>query len=275
MARLTLPAGQHVQQASFGITNQYAAPITLRFSFTDAVTAPGDTHTAASELSITPRDVTIAPGQQAKPTITLSDSDALAPGSQQINLLVTQTAAPGENVSIVPSFRMPLTIIKEAGAVTALNAGAVSKPGFAVHLPGSASLAIRNTGNVVAIPHGYVSLQDPRGREISKSALNTASTAVLPGAQLHLTAGLTPLGHAWLPGTYRLVASYGVGGGAAAKTVTAHFLYVPLWELLLIPLLGAILYCSRQAWHTWRLRRKPQTKPSGFSKRPLSARRVA
>lgn len=245
-ATLSLAPGQHQQQTSFTITNRYGSPITLHFDFAQAVGTPGVALSAVKQLDITPRDATVDAGSTVTPTLSLTDSPMLAPGSQQVNLTITQTAAAGGNVSVVPSIRIPLVVIKQAGALSRLSASSISKPGFAVQLPKSATFTLHNTGNVITIPHGYISLQDPRGQKVSKSVINTASAALLPGSQAQLAVSVIPLTHAWLPGMYRTVLTYGAGGGAPATTISTRFLYVPLWEILATALLGAFIYCVRQ-----------------------------
>ena len=269
-ATLSLAKGDSAQTASFSVSNGYAAPITLRFSFAQAVTTPGGAASATKQLSISPSEVTIAPGQTAKPVITLTDNDKLAPGSQQVELVMSQVAAPSTTVSIVPSVRMQLIIIKQDGAVTNLGVSAIHKPAFALDLPQEVSFKVANNGNVIAIPRGYVSIQDPRGREISKGILNTASAAVTPGSQLRVNTAMTKLNQSLLPGMYRVQIAYGLGGGQPAKTVSTQFFYLPVWQILLVGLLGAMAYCGRQIWVEWT---KMQRHRNAQPQQPLAAGR--
>jgi hypothetical protein len=262
---LNLARGQNSQQSSFTISNGYASPVSLHFAFAQSVTTPGAVFSAVKQLSIMPSDLVINGGTSVASTITLSDNSALAPGSQQVELVITQTAIPGSNVSVVSSIRMPLVIIKESGAVVSLSAGGLNKPDIAIKLPNTLALNIRNTGNVITIPHGYITVYDPRGREVSKGVINTASAAIAPGSQLHLSGSITPLRHAWLPGIYRVLVSYGIGGGRPDTAMTAHFIYIPLWELLLLLAIAALAYCGRRIWAEWiivqALKHNPPTVP--------------
>jgi hypothetical protein len=266
---LSLAKGESKQQASFTIINHYDSVVALHFAFAQSVKTPGTGGTATSRLSISPNDVTLGGGASVSPVLTLTDSDSLSPGSQQIELVITQQAAPGGNVSVVPSIRIPLIVVKEDGAVTSFSVNSLDTPGFAFGLPASVGLMIKNTGNMIAIPRGYISVTDPRGREVSKGVLNTASAATAPGGQLRLSTPLTTLGHAWLPGPYQVQVSYGSGGGRAAQTTTKHSFYLPVWQILLVVLLAAIIYCVRHIWVEWQVLQKlRRDKPPGGQDRP-------
>ncbi|HSW99725.1 MAG TPA: hypothetical protein VLH38_01685 [Patescibacteria group bacterium] len=251
-ATLSLAAGHAQEQARFTITNKYSTPISVHLDFDQTVTTPGAANSATKQLSVSPNDLTLMAGATATPTITLTDSAALAPGSQQVNLILTQQTTSGMNVSVIPSIRMPLIIIKQSGAITDFAISRLVYPHFALKLPKELSFTMSNTGNVIATPRGYVTIQDPRGRIVNKGVLNTASTALAPRSKLALQPPLTMLSHAWLPGDYQVAISYSIGGDAVAKIVTSHFFYLPLWQPLLLLLIGAIVYCAWQIWREYR-----------------------
>lgn len=268
---LDLAKGQQTQTTTITIANHYQAAVTLHGGLAQPVATPG-TASALSRLRLTPTDLTIPADGSAKMTVTVSDSVKLTPGSQQIDLVLTQLATPSNSVSVVPSIRLPLIVIKEDGAITALSASTPSKPGFAFDLPEKVTVTIKNTGNMIAIPRGYVQVLDPRGREVSKGIVNGASVAVVPGSQLRTNIDMTTLDHAWLPGTYRVRLAYGTGGGAAATLVSASFFYLPVWQILLILLLGALAYTGYQIWVEWsKLQRLKSDKPPKRPNQSLSA----
>ncbi|HEX7963064.1 MAG TPA: hypothetical protein VF466_00590 [Candidatus Saccharimonadales bacterium] len=268
---LNLAKGQQTQTATITVANHYQTAVTLHGSLAQPVATPG-TASALSQLQLTPADLTIPANASAAMAVTVSDNAKLAPGSQQIDLVLTQLATPGNSVSVVPSIRLPLIVIKEDGAITALSASAPSKPGFAFDLPGKVTVAIKNTGNMIAIPRGYVQVLDPRGREVSKGIVNGASTAVVPGDQLRASIDMTTLDHAWLPGMYRVQVAYGTGGGAAATLVSARFFYLPVWQILLVLLLGALAYTGYQIWMEWsKLQRLKSDKPPKRPNQSLNA----
>jgi len=241
---LSLPKGASQQQAQFTVSNKYDVAVNLHFGFGQSVTTPGVTGSAAKQLSIAPDDLLLPAKSSASPTITLSASSALPPGSQEMDLIITQETTASTNVSIVPSIRMPLILVRQDGAITSFSISADSAPHFRLKLPSTLQLTIHNTGNVVAIPHGYISISDQQGRETGKGVINTASAAIAPGGRLYTQAVLTPLHKAWTPGTYKLHISYGAGSNSPASTATLQFFYFPAWELLVLGLLVAGVYCG-------------------------------
>lgn len=258
---LSLPKGASQQQAQFTVSNKYDVAVSLHFSFDQSVTTPGVASSATKQLSITPGDLLLPAKSSASPTITLSASSTLPPGSQEIDLIITQETTTSTNVSIVPRIRMPLIVVKQDGAIMSFSISADSASHFRLKLPPMLKLTIHNTGNVVAVPHGYISIYDPRGRETSKGVINTASTAIAPGGQLHTQAIVAPLNKAWMPGTYKLRFSYGAGSDSPTRVTTMQFFYLPAWELLVLSLLAAGVYCG------WRivleLRSTTPVKPGG------------
>jgi len=258
---LTLPNGQSKVQGQFTIANNYATPMTLNLGFTQTVKTPGGNQTVLKQLAVTPATVVIPGDSSASPVVTLTDASTLAPGSQDVDLTITEGATTGNNVAVVASIHMPLVIIKEAGAVTRLSVSHIQKPGFALILPTKTTLTIHNSGNVVAIPRGYATITNPRGQPLSKGIVNTGSVALAPSSQASFTTRLTVLDRAWLPGEYHMHVVYGVGGNSANSEATVSFFYMPVWELLLLIPLAAFIYCCYLLWVEWSVRRALRQKP--------------
>jgi hypothetical protein len=249
---LSLPKGAKTEQGSMTITNRYSTGIALHFAFAQAVKTPGSDKSALDNLVITPADVTVAPKTIVTEVITLTDSSGLAPGSQQIELIMTEQAVPGaQNVSVVPSIRLPLIVVKQDGAVTSFSAAAESTPSFSLSIPSSVVVRVKNTGNMLAIPRGFVSVTDPRGREVSKGVLNTSSLAVAPGAELKLETPMILIDHPWPPGPYHVHVSYGIGGGMAPVVASSSLFYLPIWQILLAAFVLGMIICIRQIWLEW------------------------
>lgn len=249
-------------QISFHVSNSYTAAVALHFAFAQSVQAPGGGASALQNLDITPADAAVAAGSTAAETITLTDSSKLAPGGQQIDLVMTQQSLPGAQVSVVPSIRLPLTVIKEDGAVTRFSAVPLNTKGFSLDLPSSVAVLVKNTGNMIVIPRGFVSVTDPRGRTVRKGVLNSASLAVAPGDQLRLQTPLTLLDHPWPPGPYHVSVSYGIGGGQIMARTAARLFYMPVWQMLLAALVVGLVICFRQIWVEWLALRLRRATPS-------------
>jgi hypothetical protein len=270
-ATISLPKGQGTVSTRFTATNNYSADIVLHFAFEQLVATPGAAGSALKQLSVASTDLPIAAGASAQQTITLTDSPSLAPGSQQVELVISQLATAGHNVGITPSIRMPLIVIKQDGAVSNLSAGRVGKPALAWLLPKSLTMQLTNSGNVISVPRGYVTIADPRGNIVSKGIINSASAALSPGSQAQLSTPTASLDRAWLPGLYRVSVVYGLGGGQATKTATARFVYVPAWEVSIlvtaIILAFAAWQLSQELLVQQRFKRTPRP-PAARSKPP-------
>jgi hypothetical protein len=261
---LTLKKGTEAAHSNFTIANSYRTEVALHFSFAQPVQTPG-ARSALSNVQITPQDVVVPAGASAVQTVTLTDSSSLAPGSQQLELVMTQQIAPGAGtVSIVPSIRLPLATVKEEGAVTSFAAAVQNTPAFSLTIPPAVLIVVRNTGNMAAVPRGYVSITDPRGREVSKGVLNTGSQAVTPGNSLRLSTHMVMVDHPWPPGPYHVQVFYGSGGGQQASLASVRMVYLPVWQILLAALIVAIIICIRQIWvESARLRQAKTAAPSG------------
>jgi hypothetical protein len=265
--RLELAEGQTEQHTSFNVTNKYDVAVTLRFVVERSTAANANQSRSADPTAFTTVDtpeLTLAPGQSLNQTVRLRNTATLAPGSQLADLVVMHQSAGGRNISVAPAVRMPLTLIKLDGAVTSLGLTEWRTPRVAASLPDSSSLVLRNTGNMTAIPRGYISVEDRGGRVLAHGTINTASAAVTPGQQLDLKTSLTSTGSIWLPGVYKTKLAYGLGGDSGARTVTASFFYVAWWHLaILAGLIVGIFYLTkflRQHWHK-KVRARPPTRP--------------
>jgi hypothetical protein len=56
----------------------------------------------------------------------------------------------------------------------------------------------------------------------------------MPGNTIELTTSLTSLEHVSVPGNYRTIVSYSIGGDSAAHSGSATFIYVTWWHLLVM-----------------------------------------
>lgn len=154
----------------------------------------------------------------------------LAPGSQQVDLVVTQVSTTGTGVGVQPSVRLPLTVIKEDGAVSTFALSGLALPGIGLTLPTSIKLSLANSGNTVAIPRGYLTISGPSGTLVAKGLLNSSSLAVVPGGKLILDTPINRLKPVLWPGIYTASVSYGLGGDRPSQTTTKHFFYMAWWQ---------------------------------------------
>src|SRR6185369_6994794 len=102
------------------------------------------------------------------------------------------------------------------------------------------SVGVRNTGNMIAIPHGIVTVEAPNGAVLAQGVFNQESRAVSPGADMTLRTSLTKLGNPILPGAYTIRFTYGLGGETATKTADDQFLLLAWWHSIILLALAVV-----------------------------------
>ncbi|HEV7454428.1 MAG TPA: hypothetical protein VGO07_04155 [Candidatus Saccharimonadales bacterium] len=268
--RLELAKGSTVATATVNITNNYSSDMALHFAFEKPRQNTGATDTARAHLLFNDPDATIAAGATYQQVITLNDAANITPGSQPVDMVVTHSGLPGQGIGVLPSMRLPLTVIKQDGAVTSLGLTNIAGPSVAMRIPATITVTLRNTGNMIAIPRGVVMVQSPSGNLLASGVLNEASLAVTPGAGITLTAKLTRLGSATLPGSYSVHVAYGLGGDSAAAHTAKQFIFVAWWQPLAVlaaAAAGWYLVSRRNIFHP--PKKRPQHLGRAAPKRPV------
>ncbi len=231
--RLELAKGTSETTADISVANTYTVPVTLRFAIERAAQNVSHMGDPTALISLTSAEITVTAGGSATQTLTLRDSRQLSPGSQVAELVITQlTAGSGAGVGVQPAVRLPITIIKDEGAIMSLGLTNIASSSFMMRQPQTVNVMIRNTGNVIAIPHGLVTVRGPRGTLVGQGTINTASAALLPGTEKSLPVAITPMDQASLPGTYQISATYGLGGDSATQTARKSFFYIAWWHVV-------------------------------------------
>jgi hypothetical protein len=272
---LNIAKGSDAAAVTFTISNTYAADVTLHFALEKAG-EPGVPDTARAHMAFAADDVVIPANGKIDQTLRVQDAPAIAPGSQTATMVLSYGGNGGQGIGVLPSMRLPVTVIKQDGAVTSLGLTNIAGPSIAMTMPSAATVTIRNTGNMVAIPRGTVNVMTPSGRVLAHGVLNEASRAVSPGSDIKLTAALMQTAAAWAPGPYKLQVTYGLGGDAASTAGTAQFLFIAWWHPLLVVLLGAAWYGIihrpgiRLSWHKKQRGRPGPPKRQGLIGRNIS-----
>jgi hypothetical protein len=264
---LGLAKSQSTTSQSFMLTNNYAVPVSVDFSLQLPARHSLNGHDPRQYLHLAVDTVTIPAGGQATQTITLTDAASLTPGSQNTEIVVTQQLSGGSGIGIVSSARLPVTVIKYDGAKAAFGAAGISQSPFAWHLPHAITVSLPNTGNIVAIPRGVVTVQSLQGKVLAQGVLNPGSQAIEPGARLSLPTNLTSLSNAWLPGLYSVHVDYGLGGDTVATAASSNFVLYTWWQAAItISLVTAAWYVAS---HSRQLRRRRPAPPTHHHKRQL------
>ncbi|HSX29500.1 MAG TPA: hypothetical protein VLE73_02975 [Candidatus Saccharimonadales bacterium] len=263
-ATLSLAKNEAEQKSTLTVTNNYDVPVVLHFSFDTDQNATDRDKQAVSALAVTTPDATLGAGQTLTQTIVLSASSKLAPGSQQAEVVISQTAVSGTNVGVLPELRLPLILVKEDGAITSLGLTNIEQGILGLAIPNTVHTTLKNTGNMIAIPRGVITITAPNGAVVGQGTLNTASRALSPSASVDMSTHITRLQRATLPGPYRVHVRYGLGGDLGAQTVSATFVYIAWWHIVAVALVGAAIYYVVQhvlpAVQYRRLRRRPPPK---------------
>jgi hypothetical protein len=243
--RLELTKSQNQTSTSFSLTNTYSTPVTLQLAIQHSAQNAHGNVDPTTLVSLDSPILTIPAGATSSETVTLRDSKNLSPGSQIVDLVVVQHSAGNGSagVGVQPAVRLPVTIIKDDGAVMSLGLTNIASPGFTMQSPRAITVTIKNTGNLVAIPRGIVTIRDPRGVVIGQGVINTASAAIVPGSELKTAVAITAITQATAPGAYHLTATYGLGGDSGDKTVSVSYVFVAWWHIatIIAGVLAAIL----------------------------------
>jgi hypothetical protein len=229
---LTLPKDSFQAETSIKLTNNYSQPITLQLSI-EASTNANDKKAISSITIDGDSSLTLPAGETASKTLHLHDSEQLAPGSAQAYLIISQPVAP-VNVGIAPQLRLPINIVKQDGAITAVELKEIMLPAFTLTMPKIVSVKIKNTGNTLAIPRGTIGISKPDGKFLSRGVLNTGSVAIAPGHAQQLQTNSVKISDGRWPGIYAVNVSYSLGGDNPVKTATSNFIYVAWWQILIL-----------------------------------------
>lgn len=275
-AALRLELDKNAAQASIAmnITNTYSVPVQIHLAVERSASNLGGSVDPVTLVSLSAADVTIAGGQTMAETLTLHDNPALSPGSQVVDLMVAQKGTATVGVGVQPAVRLPVTLIKDDGAVRSVAVTRIGGSSFSLQVPSTVSLTIHNTGNVVAIPRGIVSIRDPRGVVIAQGVINISSAAIMPGKVLATSVPITSTGKALVPGLYSITADYGLGGDSPTQMAIKHYLFIGIWHIAaLLAVLALIVALSRNTkrWlHAARTKRQKVKSPP----KPPAKRRI-
>ncbi len=265
--RLELVSGSHQASADIAVTNQYTAAVTLSFAIGASPQDPGAALPQGA-LALSQPQVVLAAGQQVTQTISLNDGPSLQPGSLLADLVITQHAANVSGVGVSPVMHLPITVVKDSGAVSSVVLSSISGAHASLTMPRQLNVTLRNAGNVIAIPHGTVRIIAPDGTVTGKGVVNGAAQAVLPGKTLQSTVPIVELAGATLPGAYRVEVTYGLGGDSKNTVFGKTFLFIAWWHIAIAILLGALVWLGvSQRYRITAMLRRPAAPPPSHSKR--------
>lgn len=259
---ITLPKDHIEGQTTISFTNNYDRQVNLHLAVATAANATTADKQVPAAVTFDGGDrLILEPGQTATKTLRLHDQENLPPGSQRTDLVITQDAADG-NVGISPQLRLPLITVKQDGAITAISLAAIDRPGLATAMPGKLGISLKNSGNMLAIPRGFVEITNSSGQVLAKGTINTDSLALAPGQTAVFSTPLTKLGSNLLPGRYRVNVSYGLGGSNPARVASTNLIYFAWWHIAAVVVLFAALYMATKLALKLKTRKPKRRAPS-------------
>jgi hypothetical protein len=147
---------------------------------------------------INPQTLSLNPGETATVSVTFSP-DKLRPGTNTFLLLAnlrpdTQANSTTNQTTLNQSLGAGILVNAYGGANIDLQLTDFewSKLPVRFSLPDYLTLTLKNQGNLRGVPRGVARSLDVFGREVSRGAINDASTIILPGSQRVIYASLTP-----------------------------------------------------------------------------------
>jgi hypothetical protein len=199
--------------------------------------------------------ISLDPGQKQKVTVFIENRESLSPGGHYGALVATVAQEGGlegesSEVALKSALSSLFFLKKMGGEVYALEAERLTVTGTLWKPFQSADLRFKNAGNVHAVPRGTVEVVDPKGDVVFKGNINQSSYRLLPESFRTIPTQLIGVKTPWLPGTYKVTATFRAEGTDDMKTITLDFFwYLPLAGLaLVIFLLAAILLLIRKKY---------------------------
>lgn len=256
---VTLNKTDETQVAYIGVKNYYTTDVTLSAELKGvdpdtASLAPTKEPDAnlAKQVNITPAVFTLPPQGSINIQISVTNSDTLSPGGSYAALLIKPTGDMADDVGLQPAISANLFIVKEQGARRQLDVVQVGLSRLLWELPTRANITFANTGNVINVPRGLITISDHSQNVIyKKGIINEGSLSIWPSKQITLDVPLQTLSKKWLPGRRTVLLQYRSEDATTINSYSVNILYIPTLYGL-VPL-GLAL----GTWLFLRYRRRP------------------
>jgi hypothetical protein len=213
----------------------------------------------AAWMKLDKTQVTVPAGGSAQVRVTIDNASTMSPGGHYGAVLATaQTDGTGKTgrprVGVKQVLSSLILLVKDGGARPTM--ALVSQTTNAVwwRLPTSVTQRFKGTGNVHIVPRGTVEVVDPLGRVVRRGALNAASGAVLPESIRRYRTSLDSVNVAWVPGPYRVVASFRPDSVDTVTKQTTVIWFAGALVLWVVALAAVLLVWGLAWWLWWRPR---------------------
>jgi hypothetical protein len=254
---LDLAPSDQQQVAYVGVKNNFSVPVSLSAEFNE-VDQDSGTMTPVKSLddnlskimSVEPAIFTLEPNASVNLKITVTNNSQLGPGGSYAALVVKQTNNGTNAVGLQSAISVSVFIIKEQGAIRAVELGSVKLERFLLEAPTKATLVFANKGNVMAVPRGVLTIGNAGLETVyAKGIVNEGSLSFMPSKQLSIDVPISNLARKWLPGRQTVNVQYRTEGDGKIQTYEATVLYSPSLYLL-VPLAIIVVagFVLRRRW---------------------------
>jgi len=214
----------------------------------------------AAWMSLPQTTITVPASKTVTVPVVIENRSSLAPGGHYGAILATALTAGADgsdSVGVKQVLSSLVLVTKQGGLIERLGLVSQTMSASWWHLPSTVEQRYHNTGNVHLTPRGVVSVVDPLGHEVERSAINEDSNIVLPSTYRRYATRLYGDGQAWLPGRYTVVSSYRYDGTTQTNIFRVSFWYVGavvVWLVVgfaLLVTLGIIWWMRGRNWFFW------------------------
>lgn len=244
LLNLELLQGEAQISSQISITNNYSSSINLGIEVKgiDQISGqlvPTETveQNIKDSLVISDSNLLIQSGQTSTLTITVTNSDRLAPGGHYATLLLTERSLDGPDNGLKGAASVGIFIVKRGGSTEILNFKSIKANGSFIRMPSTITAEIENNGNTHTVPRGVASVSDG-DKTILKGVLNDNALPLLPGKQLSFTTPLqTITNKPWLPVRLSINLEYRADGSSEIYRQSISRWYFPPFSIIVSGLL--------------------------------------
>ena len=264
---INLEQGEGEYKTAFTLKNSYSVPVELSAQIKGIDEQAGifipdgdpDEQTI-NALKLSDSTITI-PENSSAVVYMIINAELLSPGGHYATFVVTQEKIGTSNVAIRQSLSAGLFIVKSGGQVREVEPGDISYTRTLFGMPKSASVTLKNVGNVHIIPRASVAVYKG-DTMLAKGIYNSDSHRVLPGRQYQEEVPINGVARTWLPTKLKVVFEYRADSVEEYRYSETFVWYVPPVFVLSI-VLGVVLVLVLVSSF-----RKHKNKKRRFQKKP-------
>jgi hypothetical protein len=220
-----------------------------------------DSYNLANWMSLPGGDsVTINANQTVTVKVAIANRPDLTPGGHYGAVIVSADSEGVKgNVNISQQVVSLLFVKKLGGEKYGLDLKEMLLDQAGGRLPQSAKLSFTSTGNVHAVPRGYVAVTDPKGKLVAKGIINPDSLLVLPGGSRQFITTLQTVANSRTSGQYKVTAYFRYDGTDTFQTQSIYFTRAGTSPAALVATaLGALVLLTLTVYVVRRYMRRPK-----------------